>query len=270
MNLPVTIDNIRLYGMYGLKRFEFVADTQNGVEGYYPVISRDVLTWMIVIFVAVGIVGYLLGTLNFAIIISRKKFSEDIRDYGSGNAGMTNMARTYGRGVGIATFLLDLLKAVLAVFIGWFLLGEAGGAFAGFCCVLGHAFPVWYGFKGGKGVAVTAATVFCLEPLLGVFLLLIFIAVVAFTKYISLGSIMAVLMYPVLLGNVYGAVHAKRSPFFFVEVICSVLITLLVLFLHRENMRRLLDHTENKFSFKRRGEKKEIDRAEDAEEAGKK
>ena len=114
MNLPVTIDNLRLYGMYGLKRFEFVADTQNGVEGYYPVISQNVLTWMIVIFVAVGIVGYLLGTLNFAIIISRKKFSEDIRDYGSGNAGMTNMVRTYGRGVGVATFLLDLLKAVLA------------------------------------------------------------------------------------------------------------------------------------------------------------
>lgn len=251
--MPITFDNLRMFGMFGLKYFSF---TESGDDVLVEVPS-GVTVWLVLAFIGIGAIAYLLGTLNFAIILSKNIYKEDIRDFGSGNAGMTNMMRTYGRKTGIITFVLDILKAVLAVVIGWFILGEAGGFFAGLCCVLGHAFPVWYGFKGGKGVAVMAGVIFTLEPLLGLFLLLIFIAVVAFTRYISLGSIMAILMYPVLLGNVYKAVHHSRSPFYFVVMICAVLTTLLVLFLHRSNMKRLLEHTESKFSFKRNGEKKE-------------
>ena len=140
--------------------------------------------------------------------------------------------------------------------IGWLALGEAGAHFAGFCCILGHAFPVWYGFRGGKGVAVTAAMILCVEPLLFVFLLIIFAVVLAFTRYLSLASMMSILMYPVLLNNLYRFLH-QPSPFFFVVTICSVLTAVLVLILHRGNMRRLLDHTEPKFSFKKHGEKTE-------------
>ena len=251
--MPITYDNLRMFGMFGLKCFEF-EETENG---FFPVVPSDVVARLVLLFVGVGLVGYLLGTLNFAIIISKRKYKDDIRSYGSGNAGMTNMMRTYGKKTGALTFVLDLLKAVLAAVIGWFLLGEAGGYFAGLCCVLGHAFPVWYGFKGGKGVAVMTGVVFTLEPLLGLVLLVIFVLVVVFTRYISLGSIMAVLAYPVLLNNFYRSLHNGNSPFYFVVMSCAMISTVLVLFLHRSNMRRILDHTENKFSFKSKGEKKE-------------
>ncbi len=243
--------------MFGLRTFSF----ETSGDDVMVEIPANITSWLILLFIGVGIVGYLLGTLNFAIIISGKKYHQDIREYGSGNAGMTNMMRTYGKKTGIITFLLDMLKAVLAVVIGWFALGEAGGFFAGLCCVIGHAFPVWFGFKGGKGIAVMAGAIFTLEPLLGLLLLIVFVAVVAFTRYISLGSMMAVLAYPVLLGNIYKAVHHSRSPFYFVVIICAVLSTVLILFLHRSNMKRLLEHTENKFSFgskdKNKGDKKD-------------
>ncbi len=250
--MPYTLDNIRLFGLYGLKFFDFVTEG----DAMYIDFGKNVVLAMITLFLACGVVGYLLGSMNFAIIISRLKYRDDVRKYGSGNAGMTNMMRTYGRAAGIVTFVCDILKAVVAVYLGWFALGEAGGHFAGLCCMLGHCFPIWYKFKGGKGVAVTAAMILCLEPLLFVFVLLVFVVIVAFSRYISLGSIMAALMYPILLGNVYTAVHRIQSPFYFVVLICATLTTVLILFMHRENMQRLLNHTENKFSFKKKGEKK--------------
>ena len=253
MDMPLTLDNIRLFGLFGLKFFGFA----EGADGTVDItVGPSVTGPLLLLFVACGVLGYLLGTLNFAIIISKFKYREDVRDYGSGNAGMTNMMRTYGRAAGIFTFLGDLLKAVIAVMIGWLALGEAGAHFAGFCCILGHAFPVWYGFRGGKGVAVTAAMILCVEPLLFVFLLIIFAVVLAFTRYLSLASMMSILMYPVLLNNLYRFLH-QPSPFFFVVTICSVLTAVLVLILHRGNMRRLLDHTEPKFSLKKHGEKTE-------------
>lgn len=252
--MPINYNNLRLFGMFGLKLFKFSEDA----DGNYLIdVSANIIPWLIVAFLLVGIAAYLLGTFNFAIIISKHKYHEDIREFGSGNAGMTNMMRTYGRSVGIATFVLDFLKGAMAVVIGWFLLGEAGGYFAGFCCVLGHAFPVWYGFKGGKGVAVSTAMVFVLEPLVGVFLLVIFVAIVAFTKYLSLGSIMSMLMYPILLQNVYAAVHPQRSWLYGLVMLFCLLTSLLVIFLHRENMKRIMDHKENKFSFKKKGNRSE-------------
>ena len=257
-----TVDNIRLFGMYGLKYFQFASEG----DAMYIDFTQNVFIGMIALFLVCGIVGYLMGSMNFAIIISRLKYHDDIRKYGSGNAGMTNMMRTYGRAAGIVTFVCDILKAVVAVYLGWFMLGEAGGHFAGFCGILGHCFPLWYKFKGGKGVAVAAATILCLEPLLFLFVLLVFVVIVAFTRYISLGSIMAALMYPVLLGNVYAAVHRVQSPFYFIVITCATLTALMILFMHRSNMRRLLDHTENKFSFKKKGEKKAVKSAEIASE----
>lgn len=237
----MTLDSIRAYGLLGLK---FATE-----DGYIP------LNFFVIGTVIAAVIAYMMGGLNFAIIISKLKYHDDIRKYGSGNAGMTNMIRTYGRAAGIFTFLGDLLKAVIAVLATELLMGEVSAHIAGIACVLGHCFPCWYGFKGGKGVAVSAAMILCLEPVVFLVVLITFIIVVAITRYISLGSMMAALMYPITLKAFYPHTHNPEyySSLYFIILICSVLTTLLILFLHRENMKRLLEGRENKFSFKKKG-----------------
>lgn len=239
--MPITFNSIRAYGLLGLK-----FATEDGlVPGDFFIIGT----------IIAAIISYMMGSLNFAIIISKLKFHDDIRKYGSGNAGMTNMMRTYGRTAGIITFLGDLLKAALSVMLTGILMGEVSAHIAGLACIIGHSFPCWYGFKGGKGVAVSAAMILCLEPIVFLVVLLTFIIVVAITRYISLGSMMAALMYPITLKAFYPHTHHPDfySSLYFIILICSVLTALLVLFLHRENMKRLLDGKENKFSFKKKG-----------------
>ena len=239
--MEMTFASLRAYGLLGLK---FAAKDGS--------LSLDFLIIGTLICAAIA---YLLGGLNFAIIISRVKYRDDIRKHGSGNAGMTNMMRTYGRAAGIFTLLGDLLKAVVAVLLTEMLMGEVSAHIAGLACMLGHCFPCWYGFKGGKGVAVAAATILSLEPIVFLIVLIVFIIVVAVTKYISLGSIMGGLMYPLVLKAFYPHTHLPQyySSLYFVILICSVLTTLLLLYMHRENMKRLLAGKENKFSFKKKG-----------------
>lgn len=214
--------------------------------------TQNALTIYIIAAVLCAVMSYFLGSMNFAIIISKLKYKDDIRKYGSGNAGMTNMLRTYGRAAGICTFLGDLLKAVAAVLISRLLFGDPFGYIATLFCVIGHAFPCWYKFKGGKGVAVACAAILCLDQLPFVCLLIVFILIVAITKYLSLGSIMSVLMYPLFLDAFY-SLHPYPMFSKPVATICSVLITCLILYLHRDNMKRLLNKTENKFTFKKKG-----------------
>ncbi len=190
-----------------------------------------------------GVAAYLLGSLNFALIISKKKFGQDIRQSGSGNAGMTNMMRTYGRKAAGFTLLGDALKAVVSALIGTLLCGNLGLYIAGFCCILGHAFPIYYRFKGGKGVVTTAAMILCIDPFVFLILFAFFALIVACTKYISLGSVICMCIMPMLL-------HRMASPNW-IEMIIAVLIALLVIILHRENIKRLCQGTENKFKFKK-------------------
>ena len=124
-------------------------------KGHY---FEDKLPLYIAILVGVAIVSYLLGSLNFGVIIS-KLHGKDVRESGSGNAGATNMTRLFGKKIGILTFVGDALKAVLSCILGIVLVGSLGGFVAGFFCVVGHAFPVYFKFKGGKGVACMAAVV---------------------------------------------------------------------------------------------------------------
>ncbi len=223
--------------------------------------SNEISLWVVIaLCVLGGAVSYFLGGLNFAIIISKYKFKDDIRRYGSGNAGMTNMLRTYGKAAAAFTLLGDMAKAMVSVLIGTLLAGEAGAYIAGFFCVLGHSFPCFYGFKGGKGIVVTATTLLCLEPLVFLILFLIFVLLVASTKYLSLGSIMGMLLYPVILNRLYPYVNGGASEGAVVAII-SILNAVLVIWLHRENLGRLLNGTENKFSLKKKdkfvkGEKK--------------
>ncbi len=203
---------------------------------------------LVIALCAIG--SYILGSLNFAIIISKLYFHDDIRNYGSKNAGMTNMMRTYGRAPAILTFLGDLFKGIIAVTATQILVGRSFAHIAMLFCILGHCFPVWYNFKGGKGIATAAACILCLEPFVFVILLLTFIIVVAFTKYISLGSIMALLMYPLTL-NAFLPHTGISIPG--IVMPCALVTALLIIYLHRSNMKRLLNHTENKFSFKKKG-----------------
>jgi len=194
-----------------------------------------------------ALLGYLLGSINFAVVISRVKFKDDVRNHGSGNAGATNMMRTYGKAAGVATLGGDILKAVVAVLITRLLVGEVWAYLAGMCCVIGHAFPCYYRFKGGKGVAVTAAVALVLEPLAFLFLLLIFAVIVGFTKYVSLGSVMSALIYPLILHNIVSSRYGGSDlRMIFVFVICF-----LVVWLHRENIKRLLEGKENKINLKK-------------------
>ncbi|MBQ9429275.1 MAG: glycerol-3-phosphate 1-O-acyltransferase PlsY [Clostridia bacterium] len=191
---------------------------------------------------------YLLGSVNFALVISKIFYKDDIRKYGSGNAGMTNMLRTYGKGAALFTLLCDMLKAVISVWFGIFVFGILGGYIAGLFCIIGHSFPIYFKFKGGKGVATTAAMILTLDPICFCALFILFILIVLITRYVSLGSIMGMLLYPVLTYRL--ATWGKGFP-----VLISFLVAVFVIFMHRENIKRLLHHSENKISFSKKKDK---------------
>lgn len=199
-------------------------------------------------------IPYLLGSVNFALVISKLFYHDDIRKYGSGNAGMTNMLRTYGKGAALATLLCDMLKAVVSVLLGSFLLGTAfGGYLAGAFCILGHIFPIFFKFKGGKGVATVAAMILTLDPLCFLILMIVFVLLVAATKYVSLGSVICMMLYPIITYKL-----ASNGSVGF-PVLFSFLVAVLIIFMHRSNIARIRNHTENKISFSKKnkdGEKK--------------
>lgn len=214
--------------------------------------------------------AYFLGGINFAIIISKKRFGADIRDYGSGNAGMTNMMRTFGKKAGILTFVGDIGKTVVACLIGYLLLGRLGAFVAGLFCMVGHMFPAAYKFKGGKGFACALATILMTDvgnpfmyhiPLVLILTLIIFAAVYLVSKYISLAAIMSMLIYPMILfvfenvsmSTISGSETVLKDPavsFYAIDfayyIIIALLMTTLVIFMHRENIGRLFRGEESK------------------------
>lgn len=190
---------------------------------------------------------YFLGSMNFALVISKLKYGDDIRKYGSGNAGMTNMMRTYGKAAAGLTLLGDALKAVVSGVIGYISLGEYGAYIAGLFCILGHMFPIYYKFKGGKGVVTVAISILMCDPLVFLILFILFIIIVAFTKYISLGSVMCMLLYPVILDRMHKFLRGGTGAY----VIIAIFTAALIIFMHRENIKRLATGKENKFSFKK-------------------
>lgn len=194
------------------------------------------------------LIPYLLGSINSAVIISRVRYGDDVRKHGSGNAGMTNMLRTYGKGAAVATLLGDVLKTAMAVCLASCLMSvQLGGWIAGLFCMLGHVFPVYYGFKGGKGVlcAATAIGVLSWEAL--VILLLLFVGVVAMSKYVSLGSILAAGMLPIVI-NFLNAMKGTGG----INGFISIAMALFVIWCHRSNIKRIQNRTENKLSFKKK------------------
>lgn len=198
-------------------------------------------------FLATVIIAYLLGSINFAIIISGKKYKDDIRSHGSKNAGMTNMMRTYGKKAAVLTLLGDALKAVVACFIGYLIMGQLGAYAAGLFCMIGHVFPIFYGFKGGKGVVTAAATVLMTDWLVFLILLLLFVVMVAIWRYISLASITCMILYPLILSFTTKLFLGAISPF----ILFTVLMAALIIGKHWTNIQRLREGKESKFSFKK-------------------
>lgn len=195
---------------------------------------------------AIAVVSYLLGSLNGAVIASKYVFHRDVRDYGSGNAGLTNFYRTFGA-PGLTIVLgTDVVKSILAVVIGGLVMGiveypTVGKLFAGFCLMLGHIYPVFYGFRGGKGVICAAVTLLCVDFRVGVLALVIFAVIVAVTRYVSLGSICASLIAPLGVWAEFGGLCGWLCFF----------CTLLLIIKHRSNIRRLLRKTEPKLVIKK-------------------
>ena len=207
--------------------------------------------WVCVAAVALCIIiPYLLGSINPAVLISKYVYHEDIRDYGSGNAGTTNMLRTYGKKAAIFTFSGDLLKAAIAVCVGYFLFAHNGAALAGFFVAFGHMFPIFARFRGGKGVASLAMVILLISPITFLCVLAIFIIVVVGTRYVSFASMMCALFYPLLLHA-----FAYRG----LNVAMAILSAAFVLFMHRENIKRILAGTESKISFSKTSKKKKSD-----------
>ncbi len=198
-----------------------------------------------------ALIGYIIGSLNFAVIISKLFFKDDVRAHGSGNAGATNMLRTYGTAAGIATFVCDALKGAVSVLLSMLLMGEGGAYVGGLFCILGHIFPVFYKFRGGKGVVVAAVTILTLEPLVFLCLLILFVVIVAWSKYISLGSVICAFFFP-LLENAFSQSNGAVS---FISTVISVLIAVIVIVMHKSNIKRLLSRTESKISFTKKGTK---------------
>ena len=197
-----------------------------------------------------AVVPYLLGSLNFGLIISKIRYRDDVRTHGSGNAGMTNMLRTYGKSAAVLTLLGDILKAVVSALFGLLLMPGDGFAYiAGIACMLGHAFPIYFKFKGGKGVATSGIVIFMISPITGVICLACFILVVIGTRYVSLGSVMGLIFYPIVL-NAFS--HAYDPPRNSTACMIAVLMAVLVVLMHRENLKRIVNRTESKISFKKK------------------
>ncbi len=189
------------------------------------------------------IAGYLIGSVVAAIIISRVFFREDVRLRGSGNSGATNAARVYGLPFGVLTFLIDFAKGVLACALGRALCGGAGLACAGFACVLGHCFPAFFRFRGGKGVSVGAAFALMMDWRIFVAAIAVFIIFVSITKIVSLGSISATVVVGVLalLIPEHPAVRAL-----------GLAAAVVVIAMHHANIGRLFRGEEKQMSFGKR------------------
>jgi glycerol-3-phosphate acyltransferase PlsY len=188
-------------------------------------------------------VAYLLGSVSFAVLIVRIKTGKDIRDEGSGNAGASNVLRSHGKALGIVVAFLDVAKGAAAVALVRGVTADPRyAAAAAFAAILGHVYPVYYGFRGGKGVATAVGAFLVLAPLPTLVSVAFFVALVAATRYVSVGSMVALALLPPIAGVLF---HAPRPV-----VAAAAAAAVLVVLKHRENLRRLAQGRERKLGQK--------------------
>lgn len=208
-----------------------------------------------VLYIVVAIIAYLIGSINFSVIFSKKMAGFDVREKGSGNAGTTNMLRSVGKKAAALTLVCDILKGVVAIGIA-ILLGNIFNAqdksllvqIAGILVVIGHTFPIFFGFKGGKGVATSLGVLLMSNWQIGLICLVFALVLMILTKMVSVGSIGAAILFPVLTLFIRDNYIVAEGTTYF---IFSVILAIIVVFNHRENVKRLLSGKENKISFKK-------------------
>lgn len=203
----------------------------------------DIFKYLVIV-----VAGYLLGSVSMSISFSRRILGEDVRHKGSGNAGATNMARVYGMRAGALTLAGDMAKAALAMLIGWLLLSDRGLAAGGIACIVGHCFPVFYGFRGGKGVSAGAAIALAIDWRVFLVVAGVFFIVAFASKKVSLGSVCAAVSI-----SAASLLFQVGTP----KLILALCGMVLVVFQHRGNIKRLLHGTEPDFKPAHRQKTKE-------------
>ena len=189
-------------------------------------------------YLVTAVLGYLLGSVSASILLSRIALGGDVRRKGSGNAGATNMARVYGWGAGFLTLAGDMIKTLLAIWIGWRLLGDNGLAAAGVAAMIGHCFPIFHEFRGGKGISVGAAIGLVIDWRVFVFIVVVFLIVALLSRKVSLGSLCAAVAI-----TVASLIFGVSTP----RLVLAIVAMCLDIVQHRANIRRLQKGTEPDF-----------------------
>ena len=211
---------------------------------------------MIVLCIVNAIIAYLIGSINFSVIFSKKFAGFDVREKGSGNAGTTNMLRSVGKKAAAITLICDILKGVVAILIAIFL-GNLFNAqnrailvqIAGIAVVVGHTFPVFFGFKGGKGVATSLGILIMSNWEIGLICLAVGVTLIAITKMVSVGSCSAAILFAVLTYFIKDNYIVSEGNGYLAY---SIILAVFILFNHRSNIVRILQGKENKISFKKK------------------
>lgn len=223
------------------------------------------MIWQLIVIL---MIGYLIGSVNLSIVLSKLMGKGDIREQGSGNAGTTNTLRVLGKGPAALVLIFDICKAVIAILIARWLLNitqitldsdslayTVGNLIAALGAILGHNFPIYYGFKGGKGIATSLGALLMIEWQIGLVCLVFALTLMILSRMVSLGSICTAVLYPVLvfvMGEAFGTTFEAKLAY----VIFAVCIAALAIYRHRSNIKRLLSGTENKL-WKTKREKEE-------------
>ena len=205
-------------------------------------------------YIAIAIIAYAIGSINFSVILSRKLAGFDVREKGSGNAGTTNMLRTVGKKAALITLICDILKGIVSILIS-ILIGNIMPnldrallvQIAGLGAVIGHTFPIFFKFKGGKGVATALGIILLTNWQIGLICLLFGIILIIITRMVSLGSIMSAILFPVLTIFIHSNYIVDGN-----YIVFGILLGVFVTFNHRENLKRILNGTENRINFKKK------------------
>ena len=206
-------------------------------------------------YIIVAIVAYLIGSISFSVIISQKMAGFDVREKGSGNAGATNMLRSVGKKAAALTLLGDALKGVVAILFAIIVGAIAKDLdkallvqLAGILVVVGHTFPIFFGFKGGKGVATSLGVLLMTNWQIGLICLVFALVLMALTRMVSMGSVGAAILFPILVLFIHTNYTVSEGSSY---LIYSIILAVIVAFNHRTNIQRILNGTENKLSFKK-------------------